>query len=91
MRKRVDCYRAIAVVFLLTTLVLEARAGFYGRGPIEDGEYVATFVEDIRFPRFSNGVYLTFIYSRYENGAPFYSGLAMKGEWQKFILQKISD
>ncbi len=70
----------------LALFPLAARAQSYGRGPLEKGEYVATFVEDIRFPKFSNGTYFTFLYTSYENGAPFYSGIVMKGAWQKNVL-----
>ena len=74
------------ICLVLALFPLRARAQAYGRGPLEKGEYVATFVEDIRFPQFAVGTYFTFLYSSYENGAPFYSGIVMKGAWQKNIL-----
>ncbi len=44
------------------------RAQTYSRGPLEKGEYVATFVEDVQFPHFATGTYFTFLYTSYENG-----------------------
>ncbi len=62
------------------------RAQTYSRGPLAKGEYVGTFVEDVRFPRFATGTYFTFLYTSYENGAPFYSGIVMKGGWRKNVF-----
>ncbi len=62
------------------------RAQTYSRGPLKKGEYVSTFVEDVRFPHFATGTYFTFLYTSYENGAPFYSGIVMKGGWRKNVF-----